>query len=158
MNLTKLLIAQAGVYAVFWVIFSLYSLRNIGQSYEERREDGDETIEDYASTTKIFSVSFLQGLCIAIWLFMLVIDILGFVLLFNFAGTDNWTVKILTIIAALGLAHGFREMISTVQALGDKQKLKAIFDNMKPITMRMIDIAKLARLAASLLLVAKIMF
>jgi len=160
MNSLRTFEMQAGIFAVFWFLYSLYAVWKARKSYDERVAEAVKAIDDLISAVKLLPLpKILPGLFIGLWLFCTVVDMIGIALLFNVVDKVDWIVKILTLILIIATFNGLRRLIDNLQVMNDEQRFREkllAYTNLR--AMRLMDIEDVVRVILSLILVASIYF
>lgn len=156
MNNLQVFEMQTGLFAVFWLMFSLYGLWKTRKTYEERVTEAEKAITDLISATKLLPYpKILPGLFVGVWIFCTVVDVIGVALIFSVMSKADWVIKILTVILLLFIINGLHELIGNLQAMDDEQHLREkLMSNINRRTMRILTIESWTRFLLSVILLA----
>ena len=147
---------QAVAYGIFWLLYNLRSLWKYMEPYDEERLT--KAVDGLYSTASLLPFpSLMPGVYAAINLIIIVFDVLGFYLLFAYAGGINWLLKTVTVIVLITMIYHIHGLIHEMQVIHDKEQFLAqLLNRMKKRRIGWVYLGKVARIAAAVLLLAEI--
>ena len=145
---------HAGMFAVFWLTTSLYSVWKTKKTYNERAEKFKKSTDNLVSAIQMLPFpQIFPLLFIGVFLFYISIDVIGVALLHSFIGKADWIVDILSVILLLKVVYNFSDLINDLRAMGDDQKFRErLYDYPSPRKRRVLDVVLWVRFMASLIL------
>jgi len=147
---------QTGIFAVFWLLFSLYGLWKTRRTYEEKVAEAERAIDNLISATKLLPhPKILPGLFVGVWIFCTMVDVIGVALIFSVMNKVDWVVKILIVILLLAAINGLHELTGNLQAMDDEQHLRErLMSNINRYVMRIMTVESWTRFLLSVILLA----
>ncbi len=125
MNSLHVFKIQAEIFAIFWLMLSLYNVWKTRKSRDERIAEAEKAIDDLFSAVKLIPFpKILPGVFIGIWFFFAATDVIGIALLLSVIHKIDWVVKILTIVLLLTLVYGLRELVGDLHAMGEEKRFR----------------------------------
>ena len=123
---------QTGIFAVFWLLFSLYGLWKTRRTYEEKVAEAEKAIDNLISATKLLPhPKILPGLFVGVWIFCTMVDVL------------------------LAAINGLHELTGNLQAMDDEQHLRErLMSNINRYVMRIMTVESWTRFLLSVILLA----